>query len=136
MWSGIPLTAARNQLLDVINAFSMSSFPQRVGCDTFHTSITFFCISVILFHLSFISMLFPIHKHRVLMGLPSFISRTYSGNLLVFSLRILLVITLFLCSGVPIGGTSVFSILKRAVDTLQNRFIISSRSLNLSFFPR
>src|SRR5882724_13514996 len=136
MWSGIPLTAARNQLLDVINAFSMSSFPQRVGCDAFHTSITYFCISVILFHLSFITMLFPIHEPRVLMGSPSFISWTCSGSLLVLSPRILPVITLFLCLGVPIGSASVFSILKHAVDALQNRFIISSRSLNLSFFPR
>src|SRR5882724_11913073 len=58
----MPFTAARNQLLDVISAFSMSSFPWRVGCDAVHTLITFFCISIILFHLSSIIMSFPTHE--------------------------------------------------------------------------
>src|SRR5882724_4653249 len=102
----MPFTAARNQLLDVISAFGMSSFPWRVGCDAVHTLITFFCISIILFHLSSIIMLF--HEPRVLMGLTSFIRWTYSGILFVFAPRIILVITLSLGSGVPIGSASVF----------------------------
>src|SRR5882724_6915379 len=114
----------------------MSSFPQRVGCDVVHTPITFFCISIIFFHLASIIMSFPTHEPRVLMGLPSFIRLTYSGILFVLLLRILSVITLFLCLGVPIGSASVFSMLNHVVDALQNKLIMSSRSLNLSFFPR
>src|SRR5882724_6820796 len=132
----MPFTAAKNQFLDVINAFNMSSFLQRVGCDAFHTSVTFLCISTTLFHLSSIITLFPIHKPSVLMGSPSLIRWTYSGILFVSSPRILSVITLFLYLGVPIGSASVFSILNHAVDALQKRLIMSSRSLNLSSFPR
>src|SRR5882724_7791944 len=132
----MPFTAARNQLLDVISAFSMSSFPWRVGYDVVHTLITFFCISIILFHLSSIIMSFPTHKPRVLMGLPSFIRQTYLGFLFVLVPRILSVITLFLCLGVPMGVLLFvcfilfylfyfyFFILNHAVDTPQNMFII------------
>jgi len=81
-------------------------------------------------------MSFPTHKPKVLMGSPYFIRQTYSGILFVFVQRILSVDTLFLCLGVPIGSGSVFSMLKCAVYALQNKFIMSSRSLNLLFFPR
>src|SRR5882724_11643737 len=123
----MPFTASKNQHLDIISTFSISSFPLRVGCDAVHTSITSSCISLILFHLSSIIMSFTTHEPRALMGSPSFIRQTYLGILFVFVPRILSVNTLFLCSVVPIGSASIFSMLNHAVDALQNRFIMSSR---------
>src|SRR5882724_3529808 len=136
MCSGIPLTAAKNQLLDVTRDFRISSLPLRVGWEAVHMSITFFCVLTILFHLSSISIPFPIQDPSVLIGSPSFTRWTYSGILFVLVPRVFSVSTLFLYSAIPMGSASVFSILKRAVDALQNRFTISSRSLNLSFAPK
>src|SRR5467141_5209694 len=132
----MPFTAARNQLLDVTSAFRTSSFPRRVGCEPAQTSITFLCVSMILFHLSSIFLPFPTQAPSVLIGSPSLISWTYLGILFVLAPKDLSVNTFSLYVGSPIGRASVLSMLKRAVDTLQNRFISSSRSLNLSFDPR
>src|SRR5882672_5253909 len=116
MWSGMPFTAAKNQLLDVTSAFRISSFPCRVGCDPAQMSITFVCGSIILFHLSSIVIPFPTQDPNVLIGSPSLISLTYSGILLVLVPRNLSVSTLSLYAGRPIGRASVFSMLKCAVD--------------------
>src|SRR5882724_9479002 len=86
-----------NQLLDIINTFSISSLPQRVGCNEVHASITFFCFSMILFHLSCIIISFPAYKPKVLMGSLYFIRQTHLGILFVLVPRILSVNTLFMC---------------------------------------
>src|SRR5216683_3426749 len=117
MCQGIPCVLARNCMWPPTTAWIISFLPFRVGCSLFHLSRLLFILSIIVSQgvLSFVWL--PIHAPSILINSPSLVMCIFSvSGLWSCSFSFLVDTTLRLCSVMPMGMTSVFSMLNFAPD--------------------